>query len=248
MCIRDRSHRQRHAQQAASQPWIFQNGDIAGWDCPERLRLCRLPGRHRERQDRMRGNAMRLAPSVALLIAVSAISQTAGKRADLDGVWILLRAQVGTLRLTPDGEKKRAAYDFQKDDPDFQCRPASFTRVMHTPSPPIEVRQRQDYVEVNYEFMDIHRRVPIKQGLAAKDAPYAAREYPHLGRSVGQYDGETLVLDTLGVPGLYQSAQMRTVERFIPAGDRMQIVVTHYDPVYFELPLTVTFNYIRLPG
>ena len=201
---------------------------------------------------------MRPAPVVALLIAASALSQTPGKRADLDGVWILLRAQVGTLRLTPEGEKKRAAYDFQKDDPDFQCKPASFTRVMHTPSPPIEVRQRQDHVEVNYEFMDIHRRVPIKQGLAAKDAPYAAREYPHLGRSVGQYDGETLVvetagqaagvLDTLGVPGLYQSDQMRTVERFIPNGDRMQIVVTHEDPVYFEQPLTVTFSYVRLPG
>jgi hypothetical protein len=201
---------------------------------------------------------MRLAPAVALLIAASALSQTTGKRADLDGVWILLRAQVGTLRLTPEGEKKRAAYDFQKDDPDFQCKPASFTRVMHTPSPPIEVRQRQDYVEVNYEFMDIHRRVPIKQGLAAKDAPYAAREYPHLGRSAGQYEGETLVvetvgqsagvLDTLGVPGLYQSDQMRTVERFIPSGDRMQIVVTHYDPVYFEQPLTVTFSYLRLPN
>ena len=201
---------------------------------------------------------MRLAPSVALLIVVSALSQTAGKRADLDGVWILLRAQVGTLRLTPEGEKKRAAYDFQKDDPDFQCKPASFTRVMHTPSPPIEIRQREDHVEVNYEFMDIHRRVPIKQGLAAKDAPYAAREYPHLGRSVGRYEGEVLVvetagqaagvLDTLGVPGLYQSDQMRTVERFIPDKDRMQIVVTHYDAVYFEQPLTVTFSYLRLPN
>jgi hypothetical protein len=201
---------------------------------------------------------MSLAAFVALLIAIQAPAQTTGKRADLDGVWILLRAQNGTLRLTPEGEKKRAAYDFQKDDPDFQCRPASFTRVMHTPSPPIEVRQRQDQVEVNYEFMDIHRRVPIKQGLAAKDAPYAAREYPHLGRSVGQYGGETLVietvgqaagvLDTLGVPGLYQSDQIRTVERFIPNGDRMQIVVTHYDPVYFEQPFTVTFSYLRLPG
>ena len=182
----------------------------------------------------------------------------AGKRADLDGVWILLRAQVGNLQLTPEGEKKRAAYDFQKDDPDFQCKPASITRVMHTPSPPIEIRQRQDRVEMNYEFMDIHRRVPLKRGLAPKDAPFAVSNYPHLGRSVGQYDGEALVvetvgqragvLDTLGVPGLYQSDQMRTVERLIPDGDRMQIVVTHYDPVYFVQPLTVTYSYLRLPG
>lgn len=192
------------------------------------------------------------------LFAVAVPFQAAGKRMDLDGVWILLRAQIGNLQLTPEGEKKRAAYDFQKDDPDFQCKPASITRVMHTPSPPIEIRQRQDRVELNYEFMDVHRRVPLKQGLAAKDAPFAVSNYPHLGKSVAQYDGETLivetvgqragVLDTLGVPGLYQSDQMRTVERLIPDGDRMQIVVTHYDPVYFVQPLTVTFNYVRLRG
>jgi len=63
--------------------------------------------------------------------------------------------------------------------------------------------------------------------------------------TVGQRAG---VLDTLGAPGLYQSDQMRTVERFIPNGDKMQITVTHYDPVYFVQPLTVTFNYLRLPG
>ncbi len=201
---------------------------------------------------------MKKALMAALMIAVSPPAHASGKRAELDGVWILLGAEIGNLQLTPEGEKKRAAYDFQKDDPDFQCRPASVTRVMHTPSPPIEVRQRADHVEINYEFMDVRRRVPLKKGLAPKDAPYAARNYPHLGRSVGRYDGETLVvetagqhagvLDTLGVRGLYQSDQMRTVERFIPNGERMQIVVTHQDPVYFLQPFTVIFNYLRLPG
>jgi hypothetical protein len=201
---------------------------------------------------------MKNAIIAVVLMGLSVPASATGKRTDLDGVWILLRADIGKVELTPEGEKKRAAYDFQKDDPDFQCKPASITRVMHTPSPPIEVRQHSDNVEVNYEFMDLHRRVPLKKGLALKDAPYAVRNYPHLGRSVGQYEGETLVvetagqragiLDTLGVPGLYQSDQMRTVERFIPDGDKMQIVVTHQDPVYFVQPLTVTFNYLRLPG
>jgi hypothetical protein len=201
---------------------------------------------------------MKNALIAALLIAIAVPAHAAGKRAELDGVWILLRAEIGKVQLTPEGEKKRAAYDFQKDDPDFQCKPASITRIMHTPSPPIEVRQHPDQVEVNYEFMDVHRRVPLKKGLTTKDAPYAVRNYPHLGRSAGQYDGETLVvetaglragvLDTLGVPGLYQSDQMHTVERFIPNGDKMQIVVTLEDPVYLVQPLTVTFNYLRLPG
>src|SRR5207253_7643433 len=180
--------------------------------------------------------AMKNALTVVFVLAISVPALAAGKRSDLDGVWILYRAEIGKLQLTPEGEKKRAAYDFQKDDPDFQCKPASITRVMHTPSPPIEVRQHADQVEVNYEFMDVHRRIPLKKGLTLKDAPYAVRNYPHLGRSVGQYDGETLVVesagqragvaDTLGVPGLYQSDQMHTVERFIPNGDKMQIVVT----------------------
>src|SRR5262245_23772549 len=194
---------------------------------------------------------------VTLLMGASVPMQSAPKRSDLNGVWILLRSQTGTVQLTPAGEKLRAAYDFQKDDPDFQCKPASITRIMHTPSPPIEVRQHADYVEVNYEFMDVHRRVPLQKGLAAKDAPFAVREHPHLGRSAGQYDGETLVvetegqqagiMDTLGVPGLYQSDKIRTVEKFIPNGNNMQIVVTHYDAVYLTQPLTVTFNYLRLP-
>ena len=201
---------------------------------------------------------MRKALIPALLLTFTLVAQGTGKRSDLNGVWIFDRANFDRPQLTPEGEKKRAAYDFQKDDPDFQCKPASVTRVMYTPSPPIEVRQHADQVEVNYEFMDVRRRIPLKKGLTTKDAPYADRKYPHLGRSVGQYDGEALViettgqqagiLDTLGVAGLYQSDQMRTVERFIPDGNKMQVVVTHYDPVYFVGPYTVTFSYLRLPG
>ncbi len=202
--------------------------------------------------------ARKTAVSAALLTVSSIAAHSAPKRAELDGVWILLRSNVGNVQLTPAGEKLRAAYDFQKDDPDFKCIPASFTRIMHTPSPPIEIRQHRDYVEINYEFMDVHRRAPFKAGLAAKDAPYTVKEYPHLGRSAGRYEGETLVidtegqragvLDTLGAPGLYQSGQMRTVERFSATGNTMEIVVTHDDPVYFVQPLTVTYNYLRLPG
>jgi hypothetical protein len=198
------------------------------------------------------------AIAMMLLIAAAIPAHAEGKRAELDGVWILLRAEIGKLQLTSAGEKAKAAYDFQKDDPDFRCIPASFTRIMHTPSPPIEVRRHADDVEVNYEFMDVRRRVPLKKGLTTKDAPYAVKKFPHLGRSVGRYDGEELVvetqgqhagiLDTLGVPGLYQSDQIRTVERFIPDGKNMRIVVTHEDPVYLAQPLTVTFTYLRLPG
>ena len=125
----------------------------------------------------------------------------------------------------------------------MRCIPATFKRVMHTPSPPIEVKLHDDHAEINYEFMDVHRRVPIKTGLAAKDAPYTVPQFPHLGRSAGRWEGDTLViestdlkaglLDSLGDPGLWQSDQMQTVERFVPNGNRMQVIVTDDGPGQF---------------
>jgi hypothetical protein len=196
------------------------------------------------------------AVAACLAVAVSGLSAQ-GKRAELDGVWILAGNATIDMTLTPAGDAARKRYNYLKDDPAMQCIPATFTRVMHTPSPPIEVRQHGAEVEINYEFMDVHRRVPIKPGLAAKDAPYTVKEHPHLGRSAGRYEGDVLIvdtvgqragiLDTLGEPGLVQSDAMRTEERFIPNGNRMTVVVTHYDPVYYARPLVVTFTYQRLP-
>jgi hypothetical protein len=199
---------------------------------------------------------LRSTAALLFLMTTVAGAQT-GKRDDLNGVWILLRSNTEPPKLTPAGEKARAAYDFQKDDPDMKCIPASFTRVMHTPSPPTEIRLHSDNVEINYEFMDVKRRVPLKPGLAAKDAPYTVSKHPHMGRSVGKFDGEALVvetvgqragvLDTLGVPGLYESDQMRTIERFEPSGNNIQVTVTHYDPIYYVQPLIVHYTFLRLP-
>ena len=200
------------------------------------------------------------ASAIGLLVLVLAAPSAAQvNRADLDGVWILAdSAKFGDVELTPGGEAARAKYDSLTNDPGMKCIPASITRVMHTPSPPIAIRRRADEIEIDYEFMDVHRRIPIKPGLAAKDAPYAVPEYPHLGRSVARYEGETLVIetvdvgagvhDTLGMPGLPQSEQMHTVERFVATGNRMEVAVTHVDPEFYAGPYVATFSYLRLPG
>ena len=195
--------------------------------------------------------------TMALLVCGVAAAAAQAKRGQLDGVWILARSATIEMTLTPAGEAARARYDYLRDDPAMQCIPASFTRVMHTPSPPIEVRQQANEVQINYEFMDIRRRVPIAATMPAAKAPLTVPQHPHLGRSVARYDGDVLVvetvgqragiLDTLGAPGLVQSGDMRTEERFIPDGDRMRVVVTHHDAVYYAKPLVVTYTYQRLP-
>jgi hypothetical protein len=77
-----------------------------------------------------------------------------------------------------------------------------------------------------------------------------------MGRSIGRYDGEELVvdtidveagyLDTLGYAGLPQSAEMRTEERFTAAGNRLTVVVTHYDPVYYTKPMVMSYDFVRV--
>jgi hypothetical protein len=194
---------------------------------------------------------------LVLLVLMISEADAQDKRAQLDGVWILAGSPTIEMTLTPAGEAARARYDYLKDDPGMQCIPASFTRVMHTPSPPIEVRQQKNAVLINYEFMDIHRRVPLAPGTPLAKAPVSVPKHPHLGRSVARYEADVLlietigqrpgILDTLGVPGLVQSDKMRTEERFIPDGDRMRVVITHHDPAYYE-KLVVTYPYQRLPG
>src|SRR5215207_3659036 len=145
----------------------------------------------------IRSSALIAAYTVALLVVAGATRADAqGKRAELQGVWIVDGTKTENLKLTPEGVAARARYDHLHDDPAMRCVPATFKRVMHTPSPPIEVKLHDDYAEINYEFMDIHRRVPIKNGLAAKDAPYPVLQFPHLGRSAGHWEGDTLVIES----------------------------------------------------
>jgi hypothetical protein len=193
---------------------------------------------------------------VLLATALAAAAPlAAGSRADLGGVWLFADAEIPQdPGLTPAGRAMLERYDPLRDDADTDCKPVTFTNIMHTPSPPIEIRPHGDRVDVNYEFMDVRRRIPLSGTLA--DAPPTVAAHPHMGRSVGRYDGEDLVvdtagveagyLDTLGFPGLPQSAEMRTEERFVPDGDRLTVVVTHRDPVYYVKPLVVTFHFVRV--
>ena len=196
----------------------------------------------------------RLRLALPLLLSCAAAA-AAGSRADLDGVWLLNVSHVPKdPGLTAAGRAKLEQYDPLRDDTDLICKPATFTNTMHTPSPPMEVRQRGDHVDINYEFMDVHRRVPL--GGTPASAPYTVQDWPHMGRSAARYEDEELVidtvdveagyLDTLGFPGLPQSAQMRTEERFIPAGDRLTVVVTHNDPVYYTKPMVMTYEFVRV--
>ena len=185
---------------------------------------------------------------------------SAAEQSTLDGVWFLTGSETPeNLYLTPAGQETLENYDVITDDGDNYCIPVSFTNTLHTPSPPFEIRLHEDYVEINYEFMDVKRRVPLDASLTVENAPYTVSDYPHLGRSVGRFEAEILVVDTAGqedgvldtgnvsgVAGLPQSVQMRTEERFIVNGDELKVIIRHNDPVNYSNDLIVRYSFHRI--
>jgi hypothetical protein len=199
----------------------------------------------------------RVATGTLLVVCVCCAPLATAERADLDGVWLLLATRTpDDLHLTPAAEAAIASYDPLRDDSDLECVPVSITNIMNTPSPPFEIRQRADHVEIDYEFMDVRRQVPLDPALTLNTAPPSVPKHPHLGRSVARYDGATLVVDTAGqragvldtftIVGLPQSERIRTEERFTADGDELEVVVTHDDPVHYSQPLTYTYRFHRL--
>ena len=178
-------------------------------------------------------------------------------RADLAGTWLQLSAGRPSATLTPEAEEAVAGYVPLRDDPDLRCLPPSLTNVIGIPDPPWEIRLHEDRVEIDFEYMDVRRRVPLDPDLSVEDAPYTVEDHPHLGRSVGRLDGDVLVVDTGDVgpgyvdtrgpaEGFPQSTGMRYEERYRADGDRLYVEIIHTDPLYYVEPFSMSFEFFRV--
>ncbi len=175
---------------------------------------------------------------------------------DLDGVWILYRAeQFGRPRLTVEGQRSKDSYDYRVSDPALKCIPASWTRVYSNPNTPIEFSVREDRIDVRYELFDIVRSIPLLQSFEDVVLREQSANFDTLGSSVGWYDGDTLVVHTnnygdtsrvlttiRGWAGLHQSSLMSTTERYTRDGDTLLVNITHFDPVMYQEPLSVDYT------
>lgn len=194
-----------------------------------------------------------LTPALLLVLPISAVAQ----RSALDGAWMQLSASRPDVELTTVGKEAVANYVPLRDDPDMQCKPGSLTNVIGIPDPPFEIRPHENHVEINFEYMDVKRRVPLDSELRLDDAPFTAADYPHLGRSIGRYEGDTFVIETAGseagfletrgaAEGYPQSTQMRMEERFRAEGDLLYVDILHTDPVNYTDSFTMSFEFFRV--
>jgi hypothetical protein len=115
----------------------------------------------------------------------------------------------------------------------------------------MEVLETPGQVTFIQEAFNQVRRVYLDEELiAAEDA-----EPRFSGHSAGHWEGDTLVIETVGVKenarfnGAPHSMNMRISERIRLIGENyMENVVTVTDPEYLTAPWTWTFMYRRWPG
>ena len=131
------------------------------------------------------------------------------------------------------------------------CRPGAVS-TMTMPREKIVILESAGEVTMLFEMPRMVRRVRMN----ASHPP--ALEPGYVGDSVGRWEGNTLVVDTLGFNGYAEldargqptSPRLHTVERFTPSadGDSIDITTTIDDPEYYSQPFTVQRSWKKSPA
>lgn len=127
------------------------------------------------------------------------------------------------------------------------CRPGS-PAAMTMVQGSLVVLQSDDEITISLEQPRMTRRIHM-------NAEHPDQIEPgYLGHSVGRWEGNTLVIDTVGFNGNFEldamaqptSTRLHTVERLTKSADgkRVAIEVTITDPVHYSAPFTVERGWV----
>ena len=142
----------------------------------------------------------------------------------------------GGTELTEAGEK--AAKDFKREDtPRFHCQTTSIVFDWTFDGPVDRITQNKDTITLEYGQFGLKRTIYMN----AKDHP-ANIKPTRAGHSIGHWEGDTLVVDTVGfLPGwlntpVANSDKLHVVERFTLDTGKMALTraYTAEDPVYLK--------------
>ena len=213
---------------------------------------------------------MRGAVLAAALIGVApaAISQVPGSKLpngivvpDMTGIW----ERIEGIRFAPAGQlppynaEYRHRYDLAMEarnrgervaDPTSRCLPQGMPRFM-VASYPLEILQTRGQVTIIAEWSSQVRRI-FTDGRG--HPPADEIDITFNGHSIGRWEGQTLVVDTVGIRGdtsfdaspLTHSDQMTVSERiFLKDPKTLVAEITVTDPGAFTAPWKVVRSYRR---
>ena len=136
--------------------------------------------------------------------------------------------------------------------PKAKCLPAGLPQSMTPPaSLPIQMLVQKDQVTILFEEFNNFRIIHMNRKHAEDPDP------GYFGDSVGHWEGDTLVVDTIGLTdktaidnvGIPHTDQLHVVERFHRTGkDGMEILTTLDDPKAYTAPWTIRSSFRSVPG
>jgi len=207
----------------------------------------------------IRSVMMRHALIIAiLLIPISGPAQS--NPPDLSGLWDgagnstnlvqAMKAQGKEVPFTPYAAERYKKVDMA-DNPNAFCLPPGPSRAITGPSP-FQIVQNSGAVAMLFENHFVYRLIYTD----GTKHPDDIQDYPaFMGHSVGRWEGDTLVVDTVGIKerswldsnGLEHSDKLHLTERFRKTGpDTIHYAVTYDDPVFFTKPWTFDLDLRRV--
>ena len=153
--------------------------------------------------------------------------------------------------LTEGAKKTRAAWNPITDTVAPGCEPKGMPTIMEQPYP-IEFVKKGDTILLRLEEYDTVRTINM-----APNADFDRLSPALLGRSKGQWEGDTLVVTTSRIAwryvdpsGVPQSSSSRIVERFTPSSDgtRLDYTMTITDPQTFTGPVELKRSWVWRVG
>jgi len=177
----------------------------------------------------------------------SSVPHLADGRPDLNGVWDIpytpdmARGVTGGLPFNAAGETAFKTYDPTKFDYTGHCLPAGLTRLVNTPMP-MQIVQGPNNAVLLFEGFASFLVIPTD-----------GREHPKkiepswYGNSVGHYEGDALVIDSIGFNdktkldtiGHAHGEKLHVVQRYTRnANDTLTFEITVDDPQFYEKPFT----------
>jgi hypothetical protein len=191
------------------------------------------------------------------------VRKAADGKPDLSGFWMpgdsvrhLLNLAADfkpeEIPLTPWGQQvyKERIDNNGKDHPGVSCLPSGIPEKLNIPDG-LKVVQTPDLLVFLYESRTIYRQV----FLDGRPLPKSAQP-TWMGYSVGRWEGDTLVIETIGqngktwldMRGLPGTESLKVTERYSrPNIGRMNIDVTIEDPEAYTKPLSVKLSWRLVP-
>jgi len=188
-----------------------------------------------------------LTPSTAAAQpTASSIPRLSDGKPDFSGYWNLpyfpnmAQGKEDDVPYTPAGQSAYKHHD-AKDDPTARCLYPGVPRIMSSPYP-MQIIQTPEYVVMAFEYMHLWRVIPTDHRAHPKKT-----EPTFMGDSVGWWEGDTFVIDTIGLlggnnawldtAGHQHSDAMHVVERLRrTAPDTLVLDFTVDDPAMYAKP------------